>query len=195
MSSSRSESAASRARPSVRWLERRLTRRAALKYGAVGTGVVVSSLYVKPGLRSIGVTPAYAQATPVGGCTPGLWKNRTQIWPCGVSPLSSAPCADDIYDTVFGVSLFGSKTLLEVLNLGGAPKEAFGRHSVAALLNAAHPDIPYPQTPAQVVADVQAAVTAYAGGANPGALETAKNDFESQNEASCFDDLGISLGG
>ena len=45
------------------WLERKLARRAVLKTGVAGTGAVLVALYVKPGLRSVGVPPAYAHGT------------------------------------------------------------------------------------------------------------------------------------
>lgn len=56
-----------------------------------------------------------------------------------------------------------NKTLLQALNfkggsgVGGA-SQILLRASVAALLNAAHPDIDYPRTPATVITQVNAAL-------------------------------------
>ena len=54
-----------------------------------------------------------------------------------------------------------NNTLLDALNYGGGSGVTGGarillRAAVAALLNAAHPDIDYPRTPAEIIADVNA---------------------------------------
>ncbi|MFO8007312.1 MAG: SdrD B-like domain-containing protein [Candidatus Brocadiia bacterium] len=104
------------------------------------------------------------------GFTPGYWRNHLDDW-VGYSP-------GDSYEAVFGVDLTGrldGLTLLEGVRLGGGHHRALIRHSVAALLNAAHPNVDYAYTEAEVIAMVQDAFAT-------GDFETAKNEFEQQNE-------------
>jgi hypothetical protein len=71
-----------------------------------------------------------------------------------------------------------------VLGFGGGGLQALSRHAVAALLNAAHPDIDTPpavDTEAEVIALWQAAFDS--GDAN--LIESTKNLFASANEAGC----------
>ena len=66
-----------------------------------------------------------------------------------------------------GASAFPSQaanSLLQALQGGGGPGLEGGarillRAAVAALLNAAHPDVDYPRTTAQILADVNSALT------------------------------------
>ncbi len=81
------------------------------------------------------------------GCTPGYWKNHTSAW-VGYSP-------DQTLATVFpglranytdGSTLDTSATLLEALRFPGGSTDAQAaqillRAAVAALLNAAHPEV------------------------------------------------------
>ena len=55
------------------------------------------------------------------------------------------------------------------------------RHVVAALLNSTHPEIDYPRTEEDVIADVDAAL---ASGNRDGMLAL-KDDLEFDNEAGC----------
>jgi len=112
------------------------------------------------------------------GCTPGYWKNHLLAW----APTGYAP--GDNFDTVFGVNVFGDLSLLRVLRLGGGGEFALGRHAVAALLNAAHPDLDYGiATPAEVIAAVQAA---YQSG-DADVIEDLKDELDELNNAGCFD--------
>ncbi len=106
------------------------------------------------------------------GCTPGFWKqdHHFDSW------TTYSP--DDSFDAVFGVDAPGDKTLLETLEEGGGAEDALGRHAVAALLNAASPDVDYAFTEAEVIAIVQ---DAYA----TGEFEDAKDTLEEQNELEC----------
>jgi len=91
-------------------------------------------------------------APPSGeGCTPGYWKNHLADWaPTGYSP------ADD-FDATFGVDLFSPDiTLDDAVNARGGGVKKLARHGTAALLSAAHPDVDYPFTVAEVIALVQA---------------------------------------
>jgi hypothetical protein len=69
-------------------------------------------------------------------------------------------------------------TLLQVLGQGGGGLKALGRHTVAALLNAASPDVASGYTTAQVIAAFNAA---FASG-NYTALH---DEFEDANEQGC----------
>lgn len=96
----------------------------------------------------------------LGGCTPGFWKNHTDVWQ-DFGPddtLSSA-------GFVFPASLadFGDDTLLQALNYGGGPRvegaaRILLRAAVASLLNADHDDVNFAMTEAEVIAAVNAAL-------------------------------------
>jgi hypothetical protein len=98
---------------------------------------------------------------PAGeGCTPGYWKNHLDAWaPSGYSP-------NQALSTVLspgGLGTLSSKTLLQALGFGGgstltAKKQILLRAAVASLLNAAHPDVDFGQTAAEVIAAVNAAL-------------------------------------
>lgn len=110
------------------------------------------------------------------GCTPGFWKTKPHQddWiPTGYSQ-------SQLYDDVFGVSnlVDGELTLLDAVSLIGNSYNSFVRHSVAALLNAAHPDIAYGLTEAEVISKVQAAHSS-------GDFDSAKQEFEELNEQFC----------
>ena len=108
---------------------------------------------------------------PVGGegLTPGFWKQcqHFQYW-TGYEP-------SDSYNGVFGVSDPDDPALLEALWRGGGDANALGRHAVAALLNAAHPDVDYAFTEAEIIALVQ---NAYA----TGDYEATKDLLAAENE-------------
>lgn len=91
--------------------------------------------------------------TGADGCTPGYWKNHLDSWPAtGYAP-------SDIFDTVFNTDYFSSTfTLLNAVNQGGGAVNRLARHGTAALLSAAHPDVNYPYTVAEVMAWVQAGI-------------------------------------
>jgi hypothetical protein len=105
------------------------------------------------------------------GCTPGYWKQSHHFdsW-VGYSP-------NQAFSSVFE-DAFPGKTLLEVLNLGGGGLNALGRHTVAALLNAASSGVDYDLTTAQVIAGFN--------GVFPGGdYEGQKNIFEGFNQQGC----------
>ena len=69
-------------------------------------------------------------------------------------------------ESVFDLPAFpniGSRSLLEALSFQGGPSVADAvrillRQAVAAVLNAAHPNVDYPLTTAQIIANVNAAI-------------------------------------
>jgi hypothetical protein len=99
------------------------------------------------------------------GCTPGFWKQEQHFghWlPTGYLP-------DTVLNSVFDfpadgpVASLGSDTMLDALNYGGGPgldgaARILLRAAVAAVLNAAHPDVEYAFTEDDVIADVSAAL-------------------------------------
>ena len=102
------------------------------------------------------------QTPPAGqGCTPGYWKNHTDSWP----PTGYLP-SQKVQSVFSQASLFpalGNATLLDALSFqGGSTLEGAAeillRAGVAGLLDAAHPNVNYPRTPASVIADVNAAL-------------------------------------
>jgi len=103
------------------------------------------------------------------GLTPGYWKqpHHCDDW-SGFTP-------DQDYNQVFGVSDPDSPTLLEALQRGGGRHKALGRHSVAALLNAAHDNVEYAFTQTQIISMVQAAFAT-------GDFNGVKGQFEAKNE-------------
>ncbi|MFC0522030.1 hypothetical protein ACFFGV_00305 [Pontibacillus salicampi] len=86
------------------------------------------------------------------GCTPGFWRqpqNFDEWIPTGFDP-------NDSFNTTFDRNAFNPDiTLEDALNLGGGMLNALARASVAALLNAAHPDVNYPLTENQVISMFQ----------------------------------------
>jgi len=107
------------------------------------------------------------------GCTPGFWKNHLDAW------AGTGFIPGDDFEVVFGVNAsFDPHTLLDAINLGGGGEKALARHAVAALLNAASPDVDYAFTVADVISMVQ---NAYASGD----FTTAKDLFDAANNAGC----------
>jgi hypothetical protein len=107
------------------------------------------------------------------GCTPGYWKQSHHFdsWQ-GFAPT-------DKFETVFGRNAFpGDPTLVQIAANGGGGINALGRHTVAALLNAASSGVNYDLSVAQVIAAFQAAF-------DSGNLEAQKNIFSGFNEQGC----------
>ncbi len=95
------------------------------------------------------------------GCTPGFWKNHEAAWgPTGYSPGQTV---GSVFTVPADLSDLADDTLLEALDYGGGPKvkgaaQILLRAAVAALLNASHPDVDYPSSPSDVIADVNSAL-------------------------------------
>ena len=95
------------------------------------------------------------------GCTPGYWKNHTDSWPpTGYSPSQSVV---SVFSSTSAYPSLGSASLIDALAFGGGADlsgavEIILRAGVAALLNAAHPSVSFPRTPAEVIATVDAAI-------------------------------------
>ena len=80
------------------------------------------------------------------GCTPGYWKqpHHFDSWP---NPFMPESLFSDVFEDAFP-----GKTLREVLRGGGGGLNALGRHTVAALLNAAAGEVSFGLTPSEVIA-------------------------------------------
>ena len=115
------------------------------------------------------------------GCTPGFWRNHLADWaPTGFRPL---PPDVSRFEAIFERDAFiGDPTLLEVLGFGGGGLDALSRHAVAALLNAAHPDI-HPDPALDTVEEVIALWQEAFDGERD--VEQTKDIFEAANEAGC----------
>jgi hypothetical protein len=120
-----------------------------------------------------------AERGEFGGCSPGFWSQRglrASYW----TATGYAP-ADD-YDDVFGngpeISLYSALTAR-----GNASGQALLRHSVAALLNAAHPDINFPFSEAEVIALTHAAWD----DGRRNVINALKDTFDDANNLGCFD--------
>jgi hypothetical protein len=129
----------------------------------VPAGATQMTLQALSGGPGAGTPASYAWiGSPPGGegCTPGFWKNHVESWAgTGFAPGQAL-------STVFspaGLGSLGSSTLLEALSFGGGSsldekKQILLRAAVASLLNAAHPDVDFDLTAAQVIASVNAAL-------------------------------------
>ncbi len=88
------------------------------------------------------------------GLTPGYWKQSHHFDDWYTYTQSQN------YNSVFGLTSAQedpSLTLLGALQRGGGGNQALGRHAVAALLNAAHPNVEYAYSAAAIIALVQGA--------------------------------------
>ncbi len=138
------------------------------KYTGVNSATVTSG-----DAGNVTVTFYNSRITIMQGCTPGYWKQR-QHFDSWTAPYTPQTLFSDVF-----ANAFPGKTLLQVLGQGGGGLNALGRHTVAALLNAASAGVTYNyQTPADVINAFNAAFTS-------GNYETQKNLFEGYNEQGC----------
>lgn len=118
-----------------------------------------------------------ADGNEVGGegCTPGYWKQRHHFdsWPAAYAPTT-------LFGSVFA-NAFPGKTMVQVLSLKGGGLNALGRHSVAALLNAASSGVDYDLEVADVIAAFNAA---YASGDRE-TITNQKDVFDMLNNQGC----------
>ena len=128
------------------------------------------------------------------GCTPGYWKQDQHFdsWE-GYDPNDPNDPNDDFIN-VFGCPItikwsdkgkpgnVSDPTLLQALQAKGGGESALARHAVAALLNAANPDVSYPRNEGQVKTMVCSALSG-------GDIEGTKNTLAGWNEEFCPLDL------
>jgi hypothetical protein len=109
------------------------------------------------------------------GCTPGFWK-APQHFDSWAAPYTPGTLFGSVFENAFP-----GLTLLQVMELNGGAGglNQLGRAAVAALLNAASPDVDYYlATPAEVIN----AFNAVFPGGDYGAL---KSQFDAANNAGC----------
>lgn len=118
------------------------------------------------------------------GCTPGYWKNHTDSWAgTGYSPGQTA---GSVFSGASAFPSLASKTLLQTLQ-GGGGSGAEGaakillRAAVAALLNAGHSGVDYPRTTAEILADVNAALS----GGNRNTMLDLATGLDNDNNLGC----------
>jgi hypothetical protein len=117
------------------------------------------------------------------GCTPGFWKNHApEAW--AGTGLTPGQLVGPLF--IGELAAIGSLTLLEALDGGGGPdllgaQRILIRAAVAALLNAASPNVDYSLSTAQVIALVNAAL---ASGDRDTILEAAA-DLDEENNLGC----------
>jgi hypothetical protein len=116
------------------------------------------------------------------GCTPGYWKNHEESWP--PTGFTTGQTLESVFNVPDGFGLDGV-TLHAALSLSGGPGRQGGaqlllHHAVAALLNASHPGVDYPRTPAAIIADANAALTGTRAG-----MIALKDAFDSDNNGGC----------
>jgi hypothetical protein len=122
--------------------------------------------------------PSHYCNPPSGGegCTPGFWKQEQHFAAWLNPPYAPSTPFSDVFENAFP-----DMTLLEVLSQGGGKLKALGRHTVAALLNAATADVDYDfGTPADVI---NAFNEVYPG--NKRAYNRLKREFSYLNEQGC----------
>jgi hypothetical protein len=91
------------------------------------------------------------------GCTPGFWKNHPAVWQVYLPGQTLASVFTGVDPSL------ANKTLLEALGFQGGPgvlgaQQILLRAAVASLLNAAHSNIDFPRTTAEVIASVNTAL-------------------------------------
>jgi hypothetical protein len=111
------------------------------------------------------------------GCTQGYWGQEQHFDSWGPTGYTTTT----LFSSAFGRTLPDpNATLLDALNPQGSVSqlEQLAQQATAALLNAAHPDINYPLTTAQVISKFQAAF-------DSGNYEATKDLFDGYNNSFC----------
>ena len=122
---------------------------------------------------------------PFQGCTPGYWKQSQHLDSWAATGFTPTQTLESVFDVPNSFGL-DSRTLREALNFtGGSSTTAAARillrAGVAALLNAAHPNLNYPRTTADVVADVNAALASN----NRSTMLALASELDADNNLGC----------
>jgi hypothetical protein len=117
------------------------------------------------------------------GLTLGFWKNHPDLW----SVYSPSQTFYSVFGVIITIKLdkdtITNPTLMQALkaqariNESKGVYDALARHAVAALLNAAHPNVDYPLTIAQIINAVKGVIN----GSNLTDAEPLKNLLEGYN--------------
>jgi hypothetical protein len=160
-------------------------------------GVAVEGQYRNVG-RAVGYGPdrrevvdedpshylGYVDETGQIGCSHGYWKNHASAWMLtGYSPQDTV---GRIFPSTIPWPEIAASSLDEALSFGGGPEVEGAvmnlmRQAVAALLNAAHPNVPYPRTVDEVIALVDRALASN----DRKAILTAKDLLDYDNNLGC----------
>ncbi len=131
-------------------------------------------------------TTTTTTTTPTGdqGCTPGYWKQERHFdsW----VGYTTNTTLGSVFTIPVNFSSLSSVTFLAAMDLpgGNEPEEMAAlllHHAVAALLNAASPDVNYPLTEAEIISLVNAALTTE----NPDIMGDLKDDLDDYNNYGC----------
>ena len=141
-----------------------------LSVNAADVDVLKVTLAGSAAIDNIEIEVGDDEETGAQGCTPGFWKNNTNVW--------QGYTTGQLFNDVFGVDYQSSLTLLGALKQGGGGFAALGRHATAALLNAAHEHVDYGLTTSQIIAAVQQAFAS-------GDPEPLKDQLDRLNNAGC----------
>ena len=108
------------------------------------------------------------------GCTPGYWRqwHHFDSW---TAPYTPSTPFSDVFDDAFP-----GKTLSEVANNSGGALDTLGFHTVAALLNAASPEVNFAFTTQEVIDKFNAV---YPGTDDD--YNDLKDEFDEANNAGC----------
>jgi len=93
------------------------------------------------------------------GFTPGFWKNHPRAW----VGFGTSNLVGNVFDIPSELSDLADDTLMQALNYGGG-RDIIGaarnllRTAVAAILNAAHPNVTYPMSLGDIIDDVNEAL-------------------------------------
>lgn len=131
------------------------------------------------------------------GCTPGFWRNHSVVAPGNQDDawLATGYTGDqrfgdaDVFDRLITIRIgdrgrpveVTDPTLLDAVVAAGGGTSALARHAVAALLNAAHPDVNAYYTVEEVVQMVQEALD----DGDPASIGGTKDLLERANELGC----------
>lgn len=173
-----------------------IVRRIAATLPAGATTIVVKATSPDPDVDGVtgdsfflaGATASVTEPDdepPFGACTPGYWRNHAGAGPGPQANAWVGYAPSDAFSSVFARQItitrpprlvIDDPTLLVAVQATGGGVNALARSAVASLLNAAHPDVHYPYTEAEVIAMVQEALD----GGDVGGTATLLDDVNNQ---------------
>jgi hypothetical protein len=127
------------------------------------------------------------------GCSPGFWKQHVTEAVWGPTGFSANHTVGSIFQGMhFSLA---DNTLVEALNYEGGPgvlgaEKILLRSAVAALLNSAHPDINYPRTTDEVIAQVNNALES----GDRDTMLDIKDELDADNNLGCSIDAHGNVG-
>ena len=129
-------------------------------------------------------TPTPTPPRGAQGCTPGYWKNHPVAW--GPTGYTTGRVLNTVFVFPAGLSGLGTSTLSQALGFGGGSGVEGGaqillRAAVAALLNASHSGVSYPDSASAVIAAVNSAL---ASGSRDTMISLASR-LDAQNNLGC----------